>query len=308
MITIRTSILTAGVTALALSASAGAQTWSADPTYGSVSLNAGFTPDPYRVDVSAGGSISAQGRFSDCRGYIADAPDFRVHYSAGSLPLYIGVDAEADTTLVINGPDGQWYCDDDGADEPLNPLLSWGNPPSGQYDIWVGTYSSGGLQPATLYISEYGEQSFDGSGYGGGYGGGSAYVDISAAAQFGNVTLNGGFLPDPWRRSVTAGGPLSASSAIASDCRGYVSSNPTVEVNYNGSGNLYIYTSGSADTVLAINRPDGSWVCDDDGAAGTNAGLSFGGNSGGIYDVYVGTYGSSRTQTTLNVSEISLDR
>ncbi|TGY85673.1 peptidase S1, partial [Marinicauda algicola] len=96
MITIRTSILTAGVTALALSASAGAQTWSADPTFGSVNLNAGFTPDPYRVDVSAGGSISAQSRFSDCRGYIADAPDFRVHYSAGSLPLYIGVDADAD--------------------------------------------------------------------------------------------------------------------------------------------------------------------------------------------------------------------
>ena len=36
---------------------------------------------------------------------------------------------------------------------PLNPLLYWANPPSGQYDIWVGTSSSGDYAPATLFIS-----------------------------------------------------------------------------------------------------------------------------------------------------------
>lgn len=301
--TITSSIFAAGALALALSGTASAQTWQADPNYGETYLSAGFTPDPHAVNLSAGGSISAQSRFSDCRGYIADAPDYRLHYTAGSLPLYINVDADSDTTLVVNGPDGSWYCDDDGADEAFNPLLYWSNPPSGQYDIWVGTYSSGSLQPATLFISELGEQTA-GGGYnsGGGYG-----VDISAAAQFGNVTLNGGFLPDPWTRGVTAGGSLSASSAISGDCRGYVTSNPTVELNYTGSGNLYIYTSGSADTVIAVNRPDGSWVCNDDGASGTNAGVSFSGNSGGIYDIYVGTYGTGYAQTTLNVSEIEID-
>lgn len=300
---IRTGLLTAGAVALAISTAAQAQSWKASPSFGEVSLSAGFSPDPHVRRLTAGGSIAAQNRFSDCRGYIADAPDYRLHYSAGSLPLYINVDSDSDTTLVVNGPDGRWYCDDDGADEALNPLLYWSNPASGQYDIWVGTYSSGSGRPATLFISELGEQT-EGGGYGGGSGGYG--VDISAAAQFGNVTLNGGFLPDPWTRGVTAGGPLGASSAISGDCRGYITSNPTVELNYTGSGNLYIYTSGNVDTVIAVNRPDGSWVCDDDGANGTNAGVSFGGNSSGIYDIYVGTYSSGYAQTTLNVSEIEM--
>jgi hypothetical protein len=305
------SALAAGAVALAFSSTASAQNWQASPSYGETYLSSGFTPDPHSVRLSAGGSIRAQDRFSDCRGYIADAPDYRLQYSAGSLPLYLNVDSDTDTTLVVNGPDGRWYCDDDGADEALNPLLYWSNPPSGQYDIWVGTYSSGGLADATLFISELGEQTEQGSyngGYnnGGGYNSGGYGVDISAPAEFGNVTLSGGYLPDPWTRNVTAGGNLRADDAVNSSCRGYISSNPSVELNYNGSGSLYIYTSGDADTVLAINRPDGSWVCNDDGANGVNAGLQFSGNSGGVYDIYVGTYGSDRRNVTLNVSEIEM--
>ena len=29
----------------------------------------------------------------------------------------------SDTTLVVNGPDGRWYCDDDGGNGSLNPAL-----------------------------------------------------------------------------------------------------------------------------------------------------------------------------------------
>lgn len=300
-IAIRTLILAAGAGALAIGA-AEAQSLKAQPAFGEVSLSAGFSPDPHQRRLTAGGTIRAADRVSGCNGYIANAPDYRLYYSAGSLPLYINVDSDADTTLMVNGPDGRWYCDDDGADEPLNPLLYWSSPQSGRYDIWVGTYSSGSGVPATLFISELGEQTISG---GGNYNAGTG-VNISASAQHGSFTINGGFLPDPWTRAVTAGGSLQASSAISSDCRGYITSNPTVEINYNGSGNLYIYTSGGSDTTLAINRPDGSWVCNDDGADGLNAGLAFSGNSGGIYDIYVGTYGGGTTGTTLNVSEIEM--
>lgn len=133
---------------------AAAQDYSLNPTYGTVNLSAGFTPDPYSVNVQSGGSTNAQSLSDACRGFIANAPDIRLNYTAGSLPLIISVAASADTTLVVNGPDGSWYCDDDGGNTGLNPALRFGTPQSGQYDIWVGTYGNASLQPAQVQISE----------------------------------------------------------------------------------------------------------------------------------------------------------
>ncbi len=148
--------LAAGAAALALTAIAGvaaAQDYSLPAVSGGVTLNAGFDPDPYRVSVTPGGSIEAQSAVSSsCRGYISNAPDFELTYRAGNWPLILTVEASADTTLVINGPDGQWYCDDDSG-EGTNPLVRFGNPQSGTYDIWIGTYS-GGLSSGTLLITE----------------------------------------------------------------------------------------------------------------------------------------------------------
>lgn len=132
-----------------------AQNYSANPTYGSIQLNSGFTPDPYNINLQSGGSINAANSIGGaCRGYIANAPDYRVHYRAGSYPLIISVNSSADTTLVVNGPDGRWYCDDDSGNQGLNPMVRFNNPSSGQYDVWVGTYGSGQLYNSTLSISE----------------------------------------------------------------------------------------------------------------------------------------------------------
>ncbi|MBC7769093.1 MAG: peptidase S1 [Phycisphaerales bacterium] len=128
--------------------------YNATPNYGTVSLNGGFTPDPYIVNVLAGGNLSAANMSSSCRGMITSAPDVRLNFNAGSLPLIISVAANSDTTLVVNGPDGAWYCDDDGGANGLNPALRFNNAQSGRYEIWVGTYSSGAAQPAQLTISE----------------------------------------------------------------------------------------------------------------------------------------------------------
>lgn len=144
------------ICALALTAAASAaaaQDMSATATYGEISRSSGFTPDPITVQLTSGGPIDASRAISSgCAGYIADAPDFEFTYSAGSLPLSFIVAAGHDTTLVVNGPDGQWYCNDDA--DGIDPILRWGNPPSGTYDIWVGSYAQGGGQSATLYITE----------------------------------------------------------------------------------------------------------------------------------------------------------
>jgi hypothetical protein len=149
-------ILAAGA-ALAAVATAGvatAQNFGLQPAYGTLTLNAGFSPDPQVVNVQSGGNINANTVSSSCRGFIANAPDVRVNYRAGSFPLIISANSQADTTLVVNAPDGSWYCDDDGGNAGMNPMVRFNNPQSGQYDIWIGTYGSATLQPAQLHVSE----------------------------------------------------------------------------------------------------------------------------------------------------------
>jgi hypothetical protein len=153
-------LLSAAVIAAAMATvPASAQNFNADPNYGTVSLRSGYTPDPHVVSVRSGGSIDAARLSSDCRGMISNAPDVRLNYSAGSsFPLILSVDSSADTTLVVNGPDGSWYCDDDGGSRGLNPSIRFNRPMSGRYEIWVGTYGSSDLRPARLHISEVSSQ------------------------------------------------------------------------------------------------------------------------------------------------------
>lgn len=122
-----------------------------EPGYGYVDLSAGFSPDPYDVSLTSGGSVNSD--VVGCTGMIAEAPDFRLNYSAGDVfPLILSVDSSGDTTLVVNTPDASWVCDDDSG-EGLNPSITFDQPASGQYDIWVGSYSDD-YHEALLSISE----------------------------------------------------------------------------------------------------------------------------------------------------------
>ena len=139
---------------VALAASASAQDITADATYSTFALTAGFMPDPHTIQLAAGGGTAVSQ--AGCTGYIADAPDVELTFTAGELPLHIYVTSEADTTLVINGPDGSWYCNDD--TNGFNPAVTFSPAVTGVYDIWVGTYDSGSLPAATLNISELAPQ------------------------------------------------------------------------------------------------------------------------------------------------------
>ena len=139
---------------LAAAAPAAAQDFDADPNFGTVELASGFTPDPQVIAVRSGGSLNAESISPSCRGFISNAPDVRLNYDAGSLPLILSVASGADTTLVVNAPDGRWYCDDDTGVNGLNPMVRFNAPQSGRYEIWIGTYANSSLQPANLHISE----------------------------------------------------------------------------------------------------------------------------------------------------------
>lgn len=142
----------ATLAALMLAGAATAQDASLNATYGEISLRAGFTPDPYAVSVTAGGSVNGGALPGACTGMIANAPDFEVSYSAGSLPLVFRTLSGADTTLIINGPDGRWYCDDDSYGDG-DAMVRFNQPQSGTYDIWVGVFG-GDTARATLQITE----------------------------------------------------------------------------------------------------------------------------------------------------------
>src|SRR5690606_4508404 len=129
---------------------------------------------------------------------------------------------DSDTTLVVNGPDGLWYCDDD-SNGGLNPQVTFSSPRSGTYHIWVGTFN-GGMTSATLYISEVAEDD-DWSSVS------SGRPDPSLRAHYGEIVLERAFSPDPHRISVNAGGTIQASS-VSSSCRGMISQAPDYQITY----------------------------------------------------------------------------
>ena len=123
-----------------------------DP-YRIVTLDSGFSPDPYVIEVSAGG-FEAAPQVSGCRGRISIDPDVRLHYdTAGGWPLHIWVESSIDTTLIVRGPDNI-RCDDDSGGG-LGAYVDYSTPASGIYDIWVGVYDSDdAFEDVDLVLSE----------------------------------------------------------------------------------------------------------------------------------------------------------
>lgn len=125
---------------------------SKDTNYGQKDLKAGFEPDPFMVNVDAGGPIETN--LGGVRAWVDKKPDFRLNYTAGNFPLTFYAQSGEDTTLLINLPDGTWVANDDGPGTGLDPLIKIAQPKSGRYEIWVGTLAKGKTPPAKLFITE----------------------------------------------------------------------------------------------------------------------------------------------------------
>lgn len=145
----------AAMTLVLAAGSASAQDASMNPRFGGANLEAGFTPDPFQRNVTAGGRTDASDLGGECVGMISEEPTFRLNYEEGGIPLYVYIYADADATLVINEPNGSWDCNDDGTGSGgTNPGIRFRHPTNGQYDIWVGSLSGGRPSPARLVITE----------------------------------------------------------------------------------------------------------------------------------------------------------
>jgi len=270
-----------------------AQNVGSSPNFGDLRLKESFLPDPQSVTVTSGGNIAVSK--DDCSyGHVSDAPDVDLYYTtSGGSSLYIYVEGDGDTMLLVNTPGGEWVCDDDSHGD-LDPLLSFPSAEDGLYDIWVGSYSDENL-PATLYVSELDPGNSSSSG---------EAPDPGAQPTFGRVELTGGFRPDPHAISLRAGGSIEVD--ISGCSYGHVAEAPDVDLYYTVSGgrDLYIYVDGDEDTTLLVNQPDGSWICDDDGYGNSNPILAIPKAPGGLYDIWVGTYGDDLTDATLYITEV----
>ena len=128
--------------------------------YGVRPVNGGFMPDPMNVSIVSGATaensveIRTLGLGPGCTGVGTRQPDLIVNYTNAMslLRFYFQPNQSGDTALVINGPNGQWSCNDDAVG--LNPMVSFNNPQAGQYDIWVASYRAGTNIPGTLSITE----------------------------------------------------------------------------------------------------------------------------------------------------------
>lgn len=276
-------VLLAGIAAIANPAFA--QNASLPATFGTTTLQGGFTPDPTSVAVVAGGEIDASQRVSGaggCFGMIADAPDYRLNFTPGGLPLNIFAESAGDVSLVVNLPDGSWACNDDA--NGFNPALTFENPMPGQYDIWVGLVNGDG--GTILSFSEVtttsGGMSSDEAGPADASG-----LDLSADPTFGTLNLTAGFTPDPQVVELAAGGGIDMST-VAPGCVGFAAAVPDVRLNYEaGNFPLAFMAVSDTDVALAVNLPDGSWLCDDDSAGELDPFVVLANPQSGQYDIFV---------------------
>jgi heat shock protein HslJ len=129
-----------------------ANTSTAQPDGGSLTVDT----LPFQQALTAGGELGIFNLDQPntlCTGFISAAPTFRFDWSGDLEQLILYFESNADSTLNVLAPDGNFYCDDDykGADN-LNPLVNLA-PTAGTYYVWVGSFSPDVLVEGTLTIT-----------------------------------------------------------------------------------------------------------------------------------------------------------
>ena len=252
-----------------------------EPRYGSHALAPGFSPAPATFNALSGGDIAVKSLNlgDNCLGYAASDPDFVIELTAEFARITFLNASEADTTLIINLPNGSWACNDD--TNGLNPALVFHNAPAGGYRVWIGSYAAEANDESALYISEAGPEALPTTATG---------PDPERDPLYGDTSLAPGFQPRPFTIQITGGGRNQVADFIAGEhCRGYVAEAPDFSVSLSDSfSEIYFALHSPADMTLLVNAADGSWLCSDD-YRGANPGIRLSFPLAGHYDVWVGS-------------------
>jgi hypothetical protein len=109
--------------------------------------------------------------------------------------------------------------------------------------------------------------------------------DFEGAPSYGTLKFTG----DPVQLQARAAGALSLTH-LSDSCYGYVSAQPTFNVEVGAGENVFLAVGGEDDLTMAVRAPNGDIVCDDDSAGDLNPGIQLTNTQSGTYEVWVGTY------------------
>jgi hypothetical protein len=272
--------------------------------FGTFTLSPGFQPDPHTVQGTSGGAVDATTKSGECTGWISEIPD---HIFVAQAPFpsirLIANGGDQDLTMVIQKQDGTFVCNDDG--DGTHPVIAGGFP-AGTHKIWIGSYEQGVTARYNLGVSEIPTVTAAqiGNPAGGTTAGGTAG---GGQSNFGTVTLAPNFTPDPHTVDGSSGGAIQAQT-LAGQCSGWVSQIPDHILVASGNFPLMrVVVKSSQDTTLVVQRPDGSYVCDDD-SEGRNP-IIAGAFPPGSYKVWVGSYREGQTSSyKIGFSELASTR
>lgn len=122
-------------------------------------------------------------------------------------------------------------------------------------------------------------------------------------SNFGTVSLEPGFVPDPKVVSGTSGGDIDASTLNAA-CTGWVTETPDHILATSGDfSSLRVMAHSAGDITLVVQKPDGTYACDDD-TEGTDPVVEAAMQQGN-YKIWIGSYEQgANAQYQLGFSEL----
>lgn len=259
----------------------------AEPDRGIVYLSENFVPTSHPQWIITGTNVDVS-RFSavtgspDCRGWTRQKPDVTLIWSGQVDTLRIlfvpqarpGDGGRADTTLVVQKPDGTWVCNDNAAADKTEPLLALNAPAAGRYAIWVANKErisdlgvliitrdsvSPALDLLAAYLSSYHT---------------AGPLDPALSPRHGALHLSPGLVPlgDPIIIKTVSGGiygDLFTTLNIPEDCflNGWADRRSTLRFTWTQGENnflrVFFVASGAShnDQTLVIQKPDGKLIC-----------------------------------------------
>lgn len=250
----------------------------AEPAYGEAAPPAGGES---AVQVTLRGLVPAEEAGPGCAGLVDQSrPDARLVLAEG-LPLLAirSHSDEADTTLMVIGPDGAVHCGDDQIG--YDPVSLIEPAEAGRYAVWAGVYPGGEGRTATLVFSEAAPDGFTPPA-------GPATLSPGSAPAWGWVGHAEG--------ERTEHGLVISAIDFASDfdpaCSGAIDpSRPDFVVTLAAPAPLWLEArSDAADTTLMVRSPSGEIFCNDD-YNGSNSALGFDPAEAGDHAVWIGAFG-----------------
>lgn len=111
---------------------------------------------PLTQDVKSAGDIAAFDidlGSARCNGYIGDTPDFVFDVNSATDQMMVWLVSKLDASLLVVGPQGAAYCNDDSGPGNMNPSVRLQKPAQGRYGVFVGRLNQDAPVEGTITVT-----------------------------------------------------------------------------------------------------------------------------------------------------------